>query len=78
MTDPAPIPIATIRKNTREEIRVSIATYHGTRFVDVRTYVDGEGAERRPTPKGVAVRPDGLPALLDALRAAQGHFEGQG
>ena len=70
MADPAPIPIATIRKNTREEFRVAIATYHGSRFVDVRTYVDGKGDDRVPTPKGIAIRLDALPALMEALEAA--------
>lgn len=78
MPDPAPIAIATIRKNTREEIRVSLATYHGTEFVDVRTYVDGPGEDRRPTPKGVAVRPEALSALVEALTQAQRHLEGRG
>ncbi|SEM54344.1 Transcriptional Coactivator p15 (PC4) [Sphingomonas gellani] len=70
MADPDAIPVATIRKNSREEVRVSVATYHGTRFVDVRTYVDGKGADRVPTPKGIVLRPDAIPALVEALGAA--------
>lgn len=70
MADPAPVPIATIRKNSREEFRVALATYHGTEFVDVRTYVDGKDDQRVPTPKGIVIRPDAVPALIEALQAA--------
>lgn len=68
--DPDPIAIATIRKNTREEIRVAVATYHGSRFVDVRIYIDGNGDDRVPTRKGVAVRADAVQPLIEALQRA--------
>lgn len=69
--DPAPVPIATIRKNSREEVRVAIATYHGTRFADVRVYAENKAGERVPTPKGVALRLDSLEALIEALEAVR-------
>lgn len=72
MADPEPIAIATIRKNTREDIRVSLATYHGTQFIDVRTYCDREDETRGPTKKGVALRKEGVPELIEALQRAHG------
>lgn len=72
MAEPAPVEIASIRKNTREEIRVSLTSYHGTEFVDVRVYADTGLPNRVPTPKGVAVKPDNVPALIEALQRAYG------
>ena len=70
MTDSDSIPIATIHKNSREDLRVSVAEFRGHRFVDVRTYADSKGDHRVPTPKGIAIRPEAIPALVQALNAA--------
>lgn len=70
MADDTNIPVATIHKNSREDLRVSVSSFRGHRFVDVRTYADSKGANRVPTPKGIAIRPEAVPQLIDALRAA--------
>jgi hypothetical protein len=63
--------IATIPKNTREEVRVSLSVYRGHRLIDVRVYADGPDDERRATPKGVALKLDALPSLRQALADAE-------
>ena len=65
--------VAIIRKNSLEEVRVSISEFRGHKLVDVRVFADfdGSGGEPRPTKKGVALKVELLPDLIAALRAAQ-------
>jgi hypothetical protein len=69
-----PVLIATVPKNAREEVRVSLTEYKGYALIDVRTYAEfasaGDG-ERKPTPKGVSLKVERLPELIAALQAAQ-------
>jgi hypothetical protein len=75
MADNESIPIARIHKNSREDLHVSVAEFRGYRFVDVRTYADSKGDQRVPTPKGIAIRPEAIPALVQALHAAASTLE---
>jgi hypothetical protein len=70
--------VATLPKNSREEVRVSLTSYRGHQLVDVRVYAGDADAERVPTPKGLALRPSFLPPLIEALRAALAAFEASG
>ena len=68
----SPIPIAVVRKNGLEEIRVALTSYHGVPLVDVRTFADfGSGDERKATKKGVSVKITALPELRRALEQAE-------
>ena len=63
--------IATIRKNGREEIRVSLDHFKGHDLVNLRVfYRDAEG-EMRPGKQGLAFRVELLRDVLDALRSAE-------
>ena len=64
------VAIGTPPKNTRESITVMLRTFKGHQFCDVRILVDGKDGTPQPTGKGVAVKPDNLPALIDLLRQA--------
>jgi hypothetical protein len=64
-------PIATISKNSMEEIRVSWEEYKGHRYLDIRVYAEIESkADRAPTKKGVTLRPDLIPELIKALEGS--------
>jgi hypothetical protein len=63
--------IATIPKNQREELRVSLSTFRGRRVLDVRVFVDQAGKGRIPTPKGLTVSAERIPALIAALEKAR-------
>ena len=66
------IQVASIRKNARDELRIAIREYEGHIFVDIRQFSPyRETGQMGPTPKGVAVRPQKLKALIDALEAAE-------
>lgn len=65
--------VAVVRKNSLEEVRVSISEFRGHRLVDVRVFADfdGRGGEPRATKKGVALKVELLPDLIAALQSAQ-------
>lgn len=60
--------IGTLPKNTRESITVMLRSFKGHQFCDVRIVVEGKNGAPQPTGKGVAIKPDTLPALIDLLR----------
>ncbi|MCX5579447.1 hypothetical protein [Kaistia terrae] len=67
MTDRA---IATIPKNAREAIRVSLRDTKGRRAIDVRIFEDrGKGPEQ--SPKGLSIRPDLIRAVIEGLQQAE-------
>ncbi|AWN47160.1 hypothetical protein DK419_13235 [Methylobacterium terrae] len=63
--------IATIPKNQREQIAVRLADMHGRVMADVRVFATNRDGDVVPTAKGVAIRPDLLPAVIVALQQAQ-------
>ena len=58
--------IRTIRKSDREELRLSVAEYHGHTFLNVRACYRSSDGEMRPSRKGVTVPMRGLPAFCEA------------
>jgi hypothetical protein len=64
--------VAVIPKNKVEELRVSLPRFKGVELIDVRTFAQfGSGEEaKRPTRKGITLKIEHLPQLIDALTAA--------
>lgn len=62
--------LATIQKNSREELRVSLDDFKGQRLVSLRVWFRAEDGTMRPGRKGLAVRLELLPAVLEALGKA--------
>lgn len=66
--------ISTIRKNQREEIRISLNEYtkDGTTYnmASARVFYD-DGAEYRPGRNGINLKVELLPALIEGLQAAE-------
>ena len=64
--------VATIPKNKREEIRVSLTEYQGYDLVDVRVFCEPyAGDEWVATKKGISLIVPRLPDLIDGLQTAQ-------
>ena len=78
--DPLNVPIATIPKNSREELRVSLAEFKGTQFVDLRIYSEFAGSThaRSPTKIGVTCSFERLPQLVRALMDAEAQAQALG
>jgi len=53
-------------KNALEEIRVSISTFKGKKYLDIRVFYQDDSGEFKPSKKGVALSPE----LLGELEAA--------
>jgi hypothetical protein len=67
-----PLVVATLRKNAEEEVRVTIDEFRSHVLIDIRVFAQFTAA-RVPmaTKKGVALRIEQLPDLVEALRDAE-------
>ncbi|MBY5987100.1 transcriptional coactivator p15/PC4 family protein [Roseovarius atlanticus] len=63
--------IATIRKNAREDLRVTLDEFRGHHLLNLRVWFYADDNEQRPGKQGVAIRPDLLPELRKALLDAE-------
>ena len=70
-------PIAVIKKNAREEIRVSLTQFKGHDLADARIFADN-GTEYIPTRKGLTFAVKLLPELIAALREAEAEARRRG
>ena len=68
--------IATIKKNTREEIRVSRGEFNGHDLVNLRVWFETEDGSKRPGKSGIAFRISLLPEVSAALSQAAVETEG--
>jgi Transcriptional Coactivator p15 (PC4) len=66
-------PIAIIKKNAREEIRVELSEFNGHDLINIRVWADprDSGSERIPTKAGIACKVALLPRVIEALRQAE-------
>lgn len=64
--------VAQIRKNAREEIRISCEDYMGHDLVNLRVFYEDADGDYRPGKKGLAFRRDLLPDIIAALQSAEG------
>jgi hypothetical protein len=68
--------LATIPRSATEEIQVKVSEYKGKKYLDLRIfYTTDNGATWLPTKKGVAVYPENLELLKEAIELAQKEFE---
>lgn len=68
-------PVAVVKKNTREELRLSLGAYSGHQYADLRVYyLDDDSGEMRPSKKGITVAPDRWPAFRQALDQLEGEM----
>lgn len=63
--------IATIGKNSLEEVRVTFNEYKGSHLLDVRTFSAFAGEDKRATKKGISLKVEKIPELIAALQTAQ-------
>lgn len=63
--------LGTIRKNSAEEIRLTVETFKGLEIVNARVWYRTDGGEYRPGKQGLAFRLELLGDVLDALGKAR-------
>jgi hypothetical protein len=67
-----PVILAEIGKNSREAVRIALDEYRGSKLIDIRTVCQwGDVDAFRPTRKGVSLKLEHLPALIEALQRAE-------
>lgn len=68
-----PTVIAVLPKNRRESLRIALDQYQGSNLVDLRVVVELSETVglATPTRKGVALRVEMLPDLIEALGKAE-------
>ncbi len=72
MREAPEIEVATLAKNSREQIRIRLNEYRGAHYADVRVFTPfGDDDEPKPTKKGVAVNVSKLDELIMALGRAK-------
>lgn len=64
-------------KNALEEVRVSVSTYKGKKYVDFRVYYQDDNGEYKPSKKGIAISPELLPELENAIGKLKESIESQ-
>jgi hypothetical protein len=63
--------IASIEKNSRESLRVTLDEFKGHRLVNMRVWFKANDGETRPGNSGIAIKIEKLEELLSALAKAQ-------
>lgn len=64
--------IATIRKNAREVLKVELTSFKGHDLLALRLWAEkSDGSGHVPTPKGINVAVQLLPAIREALTEAE-------
>ncbi len=70
--------IACIEKNRSQDIRIRLCELHGQIYVDVRVFAEDKGQdERQPRKKGVTLKVERLPELVDGLLSAEREWRGR-
>jgi hypothetical protein len=66
--DSAP-PTVSLRKNAREELRISVDEFRGHRLLNLRVWFVADDGSMRPGKQGIAVRVELAPDLAQAIRS---------
>ncbi len=70
MSDGAKI-LHEFKRNAEETLRISLSTFKGRTFVDIRLHYQDAGGELRPSRKGVTVTPELWDKFKKAIAAAE-------
>ena len=57
----------TLKKNTHEELRIEHTEYRGHALVSMRVWWREDDDEWRPSRKGITLRRDQVPVVMEAL-----------
>ena len=70
--------IATIRRNSREEVRVALQEYNGRPVFAIRAWFQSKEGDMRPSRDGLTLRVELLPEVARALAEAERQARGEG
>ena len=69
--------IATIQKNAREVLRISLSEFKGYNLISRRVWFRADDGEMRPSKAGVVICIERLQGVIDGLLAAQAAAQAQ-
>lgn len=80
-TSPQPnddVVVAQFEKNKKEEVRVSVGTFHGRRIINVRVYFKDDDGTWKPGKQGLAVSVERYKDLAGAILQVGEHLKAKG
>jgi hypothetical protein len=63
--------IKDIEKNASNKIRISLTEFKGYDLIDLRVYYEDEEGDYKPTKKGIALKPEIIPQVIEGLQEAE-------
>jgi hypothetical protein len=72
------VTIATFEKNKREEVRVSVDTFHGRKLINIRVYYRDDDGAMKPGKQGLAIGVDRYKDFAGAILEAGKHLKEKG
>lgn len=70
--------VAQFEKNKKEEVRVSIDTFHGRKLINIRVYYRDDDGTMKPGKQGIALSADQYKNLAGAILELGQHLESKG
>lgn len=67
--------ISTFEKNKKEEVRVSIETFHGRKLINIRVYYKDDDGTMKPGKQGIALAVDRYKDLAGAILELGQHLK---
>jgi hypothetical protein len=75
---PKPVVVGELALNSRDVLRVTLGEYEGRRTIDCRKFYKTDDGVLRPSPKGLTMAIDRLPALADFITDALNRARAEG
>jgi hypothetical protein len=72
------IVVAQFEKNKKEEVRISVGTFHGRRIINVRIYYKDDDGTWKPGKQGLALSVDRYKDLAGAILQVGEHLKANG
>jgi hypothetical protein len=70
--------IASFEKNKKEEVRVSVETFHGRKLINLRVYYKDDDGAMKPGKQGIALSVDRYKDLAGAVLQLGQHLASNG
>jgi len=70
--------ISTFEKNKKEEVRVSVETFHGRNIINIRVYYKDDDGTMKPGKQGIALAVERYKDLAGAILDLGQHLKSKG
>lgn len=70
--------VAQFEKNKKEEVRLSVETFHGRKLISIRVFYKDDGGAWKPGKQGLAVSVDRYKDLASSILEVGQHLKSSG